>query len=97
MDPEYSNRLLSRSDLSTKRSAGLVANEQDDAFRSRDIVREMVFDTAAGTHSGSGDDYYGSAYVVDRLRFVRARGVREVRHRERRMVFVNEQLHLFIE
>ena len=48
---------------------GLVADEEDGAFRAGDVVDQVVLDAAAGAHAGAGDDHGGAADVVDGFGF----------------------------
>jgi len=66
---EYPDVFISVDDLSAEGAYGLVADEHYSAFWPGDIIDEVVFDSAAGAHTGACDDHNGSFYVVDGLRF----------------------------
>ena len=62
--PEKLDRFCTFQQTAAERALCLIAHEDDGAFRSPEIVLEMVTDTACVTHARGRDNDFGGAVFV---------------------------------
>ncbi len=88
-------RVLTLEDLAAERMLGLEADEENDRLWLHGVITQMVKDSAALTHAGSGDDDGRPLHIVQLLRLVSRPQVAQSWKPERVMIRIVEH-HLQI-